>query len=120
MRIFFTLFLLVCLTTVKSQLLTWSPAFIQESSNPVEITLDATKGNLALKDYTPTSDVYVHIGVITNLSANSSDWKHVKFASFNTGSPTVQTTYLGSNKWKFTITGGLRAFFGLTNPARKS
>ena len=31
-----------------SQLLSWSPDFIQESSTPVVITMDATKGNQGL------------------------------------------------------------------------
>jgi glycosidase len=97
----------------NAQLLTWSPAFIQESSSPVEIIVDATKGNLGLKDHTPT-DVYVHIGVITSLSSSSSDWKYSKFTWPGTD-PNAQATYLGNNKWKYTITGGLRSFFNITN-----
>ncbi len=60
-----------------SQLLSWSPDFILENSTPVVITMDASKGNQGLLNYTPVTDVYVHIGVITNMSANSSDWKYV-------------------------------------------
>ena len=119
MKITFTLFFLTCLVTAKSQLLTWSPDFIQEVSDPVTITVDAAKGNQGLKDYIPTSDVYVHTGVITTFSTSSSDWKHVKYSSFNTPSPTVQTAYLGNNKWQFTITGGLRSFYGLTDASEK-
>ena len=63
---------------------------------------------------TPTTDVYVHIGVITNLSASSSDWKYVKF-TWGTTTAGAQCTYLGSNKWQYTIAGGLRSFFGITN-----
>ena len=110
---------MLCLAPAKSQLLSWTPSFIQESSDPVEIVLDANKGNLGLKDYTPATDVYVHIGIITNYSTSLSDWKHVKFSNFNSPSPLVQCTYVGPNKWKFTITGGLRAFFGVTDPNEK-
>jgi 1,4-alpha-glucan branching enzyme len=100
-----------------SQLLSWTPDFIQESSTTVVITVDATKGNQGLLNYTPTTDVYVHTGVITNFSANSSDWKHVKFnQNFNVPNPALQAVYLGSNKWQFTITGGLRAYYGLVDP----
>lgn len=99
-----------------SQLLSWTPDFIQESSTPVVITVDATKGNQGLLNYTPTSDIYVHIGVITNLSTGSSDWKYVKF-TWGTTNPLAQATSLGSNKWSYTITGGLRAYFGIVNPA---
>ncbi|MEJ7682559.1 MAG: alpha-amylase family glycosyl hydrolase [Segetibacter sp.] len=118
MRITFTLFFLLCLLSAKSQLLTWSPDFIQESSDPIEIIVDATKGNQGLKDYAATSDVYVHIGVITNLSADSSDWKHAPFA-WDTTNPAAHCTYLDNNKWKYTITGGLRAFFGMTDASEK-
>lgn len=99
-----------------SQLLSWSPNFIQESTTPVTITMDASKGNQGLFGYTPTSDVYVHIAVITNLSATSSDWKYTKF-TWATSNVSAQCTSLGNNKWSFTITGGLRTFFGMVNPS---
>jgi len=105
--------------TGNAQLLSWSPLFIQESSTPVAIIGDATKGNQALKNYSNTTDVYVHIGVITNLSTSSSDWKHVVVSNFNAPNALVQTTYLGNNKWQYTITGGLRSFFGMTDPTEK-
>lgn len=110
-----TILFLICFHGF-SQLLTWSPDFIQESSTPVVITVDATKGNQGLLNYTPTTDVYVHIGVITNLSANSSDWKYVT-SVWGTTNPAFQAINSGNNKWSYTITGGLRTFFGLTNPA---
>ena len=101
-----------------SQLLSWTPAFPLESSDPVVITMDASKGNQGLFNYTPTSDVYVHTGVITNLSTGPSDWKYVKFnQNFNVPNPALQALSLGGNKWQFSITGGLRAYYGLTNPA---
>ena len=99
-----------------SQLLSWTPDFIREASTPVVITMDATKGNKGLLNYTPTSDVYVHIGVITNMSTSSSDWKYVN-SVWGTTNPAFQTSYPGSNKWSYTITGGLRTFFGISNPA---
>ena len=97
-----------------SQLLSWTPNFAQESSTPFTITLDATKGNLGLVGYSPVSDVYVHIGVITNLSTSSSDWKYSKF-TWATTNAAAQATSLGSNKWSYTITGGLRTYFGIVN-----
>ena len=61
----------------QAQLLTWTPGFIKEndSSASVVITVDATKGNKGLMDYNATTDVYVHTGVITNLSSGSTDCK---------------------------------------------
>lgn len=111
------LLLPICLLLIISshaQLLSWTPDFIHENSTPVTITMDASFGNEALLNYASTSDVYVHIGVITNLSSSSSDWKYVKFA-WGTTDAGAHCTYLGSNKWQYTITGGLRTFFGISN-----
>ncbi len=119
MKRFFTLLvLLLCGAQSFAQLLTWSPSFIKETDNNVVIVADATKGNQGLLNHTPTTDVYVHIGVITNLSTGPSDWKYVK-TSWGTTTPSAQATYLGSNKWQFTITGNLRTYFGLTNASEK-
>ncbi len=101
------------------QLLSWNPDFIVENTSTVEITVDATKGNQGLKDYAATGDVYIHTGVITTSSTSSSDWKYVKFTSFNTPNAAAQAVYLGNNKWKFTISGGLRTYYGLLNPSEK-
>jgi 1,4-alpha-glucan branching enzyme len=106
-----------CLLAANAQLLTWTPEFVKDDNATVEITVDATRGNMGLMNYANTSDVYVHTGVITNLSTSSSDWKYVKFGStpnlFNTPVAGLQATYLGNNKWKYTITGGIRAFYGV-------
>lgn len=99
-----------------SQLLSTNPDFPLESSDPVTITMDATKGNQGLMNYSPSTDVYVHIGAITNLSTSSSNWRYVKF-TWGTTNPLAQATYLGSNRWSYTISGGLRAYFGISDPA---
>ena len=117
---FFTLLFFSCILTLvtSAQLLSWSPEFIKEVSTPIEITCDATLGNLGIKDYTPTTGIYVHIGAITTLSTSSSDWKYAPF-TWGTTNSLANATYLGNNKWKFTITGGLRTFFNMTNPSEK-
>ncbi|HEX2629352.1 MAG TPA: hypothetical protein VHM26_10075, partial [Chitinophagaceae bacterium] len=51
----------------NAQLLIWTPDFPKDNDN-ISITVDATKGNTGLNNYTPVTDVYVHTGVITNLS----------------------------------------------------
>ena len=108
-------FILVSIIS-KAQLLSWTPGFMVENDGAATevITMDATKGNQGLLNYTPTTDVYVHIGVITNLSSGPSDWKHVLF-TWGTTNPAAQCTYLGSNKWKYTINGSLRTFFNITD-----
>jgi hypothetical protein len=116
MGIFITCLLLSL--TGSAQLLSWSPSFIQEASPTIEITCDATKGNQGLKDYTPITDVYVHIGCITTASTSSSDWKYSKF-TWGTTNTAANAPQISANKWKYTITGGLRAYFGITNPSEK-
>ncbi len=116
-RIFTFTFLLFVAATANAQLLSWSPDFIQESSTPITITVDANFGNKGLLNYT-TTDVYVHIGAITNKSANGSDWKHAPF-TWATTPAAAHAVYLGNNKWQFTITGGLRTFFNMNDGTEK-
>jgi 1,4-alpha-glucan branching enzyme len=55
--------------------------------------------------------------VITNKSTSSSDWLHVpSWSVWGTTPPQGQATYLGNNKWSYTITGGLNNFFNITDP----
>ncbi len=110
--------MLLIATIGNAQLLSWSPQFIQESSTSVDIICDASLGNQGLKNYTPTTDVYVHLGAITNLSTSPSNWKYTPF-TWATTTVGANATYLGNNKWKFTITGGVRNFFGITNASEK-
>ena len=111
---------MVFVYSVHGQLLTWTPEFIRESgTSVVEITMDATKGNRGLRNYSTPSDVYVHIGAITTLSTSGTDWKYVRFSSFTTPNPQAQATSLGSDRWRFTINGGLRSFFGITNASER-
>jgi 1,4-alpha-glucan branching enzyme len=117
MRLIFTFVFLCLLGSANCQLLSWSPQFMQEASSPIVITMDGTRGNQALKDYLP-SQVYVHIGVITTSSANSADWKYSKFAWATTPAE-AKAAPAGTNKWTYTINGGLRTFFGMNNPAEK-
>ena len=107
--------LLVCLA--HAQLLTWTPPFPKENdaAQTLVITMDATKGNQGLLNHTPTSDVYVHIGVITNLSTSSSNWLHVPF-TWATTPTAAQAASIGSNKWTYTINGSLRTYFNITDP----
>lgn len=118
MKRIFTLVCVLCTALIShAQLLSWSPDFIQESSTPVNITMDANYGNKGLLNYT-SSDVYVHIGVITNKSTSQGDWKHAPF-TWGTTAAAAHASYLGGNKWQFTITGGLRSFFNMSDPTEK-
>lgn len=114
-----TLLLIVAMLgsiVLRAQLLTWTPPFPEEAatSQTFTITLDATKGNKGLLDYSNTGDVYVHIGVITNKSSSQTDWKYSKF-TWGTTNAAAKATYVSANKWQYTITGSLRSFFGITD-----
>lgn len=97
------------LNTAFSQLLTWSPQFPTETST-ITITVDATKGNQGLLGV--TSGVYMHLGVLTNLSNGSSPWKYVPAACVWGTTTAPAATAAGTNKWTFTITNP-RTFFNV-------
>lgn len=114
MKKIITLFLtVICLDiTVNGQLLNWTPAFTKDNDN-ISITVDATRGNMGLNNYSPVSDVYIHTGVITNLSTSSTNWRYVKFnQDFNQPNALLQATSLGGNKWKFDM-ANIRAYYGV-------
>jgi len=96
--------------TVHAQLLTWTPDFAKDNDN-ITITMDAAKGNQGLNNYATTSDVYVHTGVITSSSTTATDWRYSKF-TWATTPVAAQATYLGNNKWQYTITN-IRVFYGV-------
>ncbi|PWT76708.1 MAG: 1,4-alpha-glucan-branching protein [Bacteroidetes bacterium] len=96
----------------SAQLLTVNPSFPTDTSSVI-IIADCSKGNQGLFNYTTTSDVYVHIGVITNLSVSHTDWRYVKFnQNFNLPNPALQASYLGNNKYAFQI-NNIRNYFGV-------
>ncbi|MBI5858001.1 MAG: T9SS type A sorting domain-containing protein [Sphingobacteriales bacterium] len=95
---------------LHAQLLSWTPNFAKDNDN-ITITVDATRGNLGLLNYTPVSDVYVHVGVITSLSTSPTNWRYVPF-TWGTTTPAAQATSLGNNKWQYTI-NNIRSFFGV-------
>ncbi len=98
-------------SSFSQRLLSWTPEFPNDNST-MTVTIDCSKGNQGLLNYANTSDVYVHVGVNTNLSTSPTDWKYVKFPNFNTTYPAAQATYIGSNKYTYTITN-IRSFFGV-------
>ena len=104
------LLLLIVLMTFLSQaqLLSFTPNFPLDNSNLV-VTMDATKGNKGLQGF--AGPVYVHIGVITNLSANSSAWRFAPF-TWGTANAAAQATAAGTNKWTYTI-NNIRTFFNV-------
>ena len=113
------LILLVGLTNSAQRLLTWTPEFPQENDN-LSFTIDAAKGNQGLLNFEGgnSSNIYLHVGVITNLSTGPSDWKYVKFV-YGSTNPQANATPLGGNKYIYTLKDNannplsVRAFFGV-------
>src|SRR5687768_14984051 len=109
--------LLVIAISANAQLFTWTPDFPKDNDNIV-ITMDATRGNLGLNNYANPNDIYVHTGVITNLSTGPSNWRYVRNFGFpanqvfNTQIPQLKATSLGNNKYSFSITD-IRTYYGV-------
>lgn len=96
---------------LKAQLLSLSNPFPTENGTVI-VTMDANFGNKGLLNAT-ASDVYVHTGVITNLSTSNTNWRYVKFnQNFNQPNASLQATSLGNNRWQFTITD-IRNYYGV-------
>ena len=68
------------------------PAFVTQNDS-VEVIYDATQGNGGLAGVSP---VYMHTGVITNLSTSPTDWRHVQ-GTWGINDPKVKMTPLGNN-----------------------
>src|SRR5688572_25936802 len=107
-RIFLLLCVFLLANFCQSQLLSWTPEFPKDNDN-VTITVDATKGNQALLNF--AGNMYVHVGVITNLSAGPTNWRYSKFTWGSTEAAALATS-AGTNKWSYTI-NNIRTFFGV-------
>ncbi|MEO7308392.1 MAG: alpha-amylase family glycosyl hydrolase [Ferruginibacter sp.] len=114
MKQYFFSILLFCLGfSVNAQrLLNWTPEFPVDNSI-LSFTVDCAKGNQGLFNFEGgnSNNVYVHIGVITNLSTGPADWRYVKF-TWGTADPAAKATPLGGNKYQYTITN-IRSFMGV-------
>lgn len=107
---------LLCIPVFSSaQLLTWTPAFPKDNDN-ITIVLDATKGNQGLNNYSNPDNIYVHIGVTTNLSNNGGQqWLYVNGstgATWGSATPALKATSLGNNKYQYTV-NNIRSFLGV-------
>ncbi|MEO6539008.1 MAG: alpha-amylase family glycosyl hydrolase, partial [Ferruginibacter sp.] len=96
----------------SQRLLSWTPEFPTDATS-LTFTVDAAKGSGGLLNFEGgnSANVYVHVGVLTNLSSSPTDWKYVKFM-YGSTDPLAKATPLGSNKYSFTISN-IRSFFGV-------
>lgn len=89
------------------------PAF-PLANQSVTIFFNAAYGNGGLFDY--EGDIYVHTGLITNESTNSSDWKYVK-TEWGENTPETKLERLEDNIYSLTI-ADMRSYYGI--PATES
>ncbi len=118
----FLLVLMLAMLPAYAQIVTTEPSPLQEHSQGVVLTYhaDSPLGNNGLANLASSFDVYAHIGVITNKSTDSSDWKYVVTDWPNTGNQQAantdknRLTYVSANTYTLTI-GDLRTYFGITD-----
>ncbi len=85
-----------------------SPTFFRETDQ-VTITYDASRGNAALAGF--SGPIYIWTGIVTNLSATSTTWRHVKSPNFGQPDPLAQMTRSATNPNLYTIDLTPRLFY---------
>jgi 1,4-alpha-glucan branching enzyme len=90
----------------NAQLLSTNPAFPTDNA-AVTISMDPALGNRGLFGF--NGPVYVHTGVITNLSTSPSNWRYVQTQWATTTAP--QAT-LQNGRWEWTISN-IRSFYNV-------
>ena len=105
-RLFSFLLLVLFSLVASAQVVTLNPAIVTQNDTVI-ITYDATLGNGALAGVSP---VYMHTGVITNLSTSNTNWRHVQ-GNWGTADPNVVMTSIGNNKHQKKI--HINSFYGV-------
>jgi len=97
------------LSGLNAQIVWTEPAFPTQDDEVI-LYYDATQGNGGLVGTIP---VYIHTGVITNLSATETSWQHVQ-GNWGTADANVVMSPLGNNIHSFDFGGQTLAdFYGL-------
>ena len=107
MRVFDTLFDYLDSSTMP--LISTYPSTIYDDTAEEIVVLVNAKGT-SMQNY--TGDMYAHTGLITENSTSLSDWKYVK-AQWSENTSACKLQNRGNDIWQFTITGGVRAFYGV-------
>ena len=102
-------FYCLILSGLNAQIVWTEPAFPTQDDEVI-LYYDATQGNGGLVGTIP---VYIHTGVITNLSATETSWQHVQ-GNWGTADANVVMSPLGNNIHSFDFGGQTLAdFYGL-------
>lgn len=113
MKKFYSLFLLglSALPGIQAQVVTTSPAIVQQSMGNIVIIYHADRGNKGLMGIKPPTKVYAHTGVITNLSEGPSDWKYAP--TWGTNTPKYEMKWETTNTWTLTIPS-IDSYYGVS------
>lgn len=91
-----------------AQIVTTSPALLQENSQNVTVFFHADQGNKGMIGLSSTTEVYAHTGVdVINRNGGSSFWKYAP--DWNQNLPKYKMEYVSANLWKLNI-GNIRSF----------
>ncbi len=100
--------LLTCLClSANAQVVTTSPAIIQEDSRDIVITFHADQGNKGLAGLTEKDAVYAHAGVILQ---GSDEWKYAP--SWSSNLDKYKMKYVSKDTWSLTIPE-INTFYGV-------
>lgn len=106
-----TICLIICTLSwyIANSQITLTPAMPTDQDS-VTVLFNAAQGSAGLAGY--TGDVYVHTGVVTNLSTSSSDWKYVK-SGWGVNIPACKLTSLGGNLFSLKIGPSIRQYYNV-------
>ncbi len=108
-KIFFLFAFWLLSNNSRAQIVTIFP--IQPTKDDsITITFNAELGNAGLQNF--NSDIYIHTGLITNLSQNNNDWKYVK-GVWGTADTSLLMTKIGINTYQFK--SHFQDFYGFPN-----
>ena len=100
---------LLCSAALWAQVYT-SPTFVTSETNETfYVYYDPAQSNPEMAN---VAECYAHTGVIISKSSSDSDWKHAP--EWGDNSDKYKMTKEG-DLWKLEITGGLKAYYGLTD-----
>ena len=91
-------------------LISTDPAFVTEGMTE-DITIILNTAGTAANNF--KGDMYAHTGVLTTASTSNGDWKHV-LSAWGENLDICKLESKGNNIWHYTIKGGPRAHYGVT------
>lgn len=122
LRHLLTVLVLAVFAGASAQLVTSQPNPLQQGSMGIVLTYhaDSPLGDKGLANLPDNTDIYAHIGVLTNKSQNTGDWKYAPFPWPNSGNAQQantdrnRLTRTAPNVYTLEI-GNITDYFGITD-----